>query len=528
MTDTPDIVGFRTDNREMQTRFHFHADRCMGCHACEVACAEQNGLPPETQWRRVGEVETGFFPDTKRFFISSGCNHCLDAPCMKGCPTDAYQVNERGIVIHVDDACIGCQYCTWNCPYGVPTYQPDRRIVTKCDLCTNRLDEGRDPACVQACPAKAIEVETVPLEEVIRNVEVDGVGPDMPDPAISMPSTKITLPADVNLERLQKVDRAFVTAEDPHTPLIWMTVLTQLGLGGVAAIVLSDFARTLGFVSSLPVSATAWLAPAMMTLVGISLLASTLHLGRPFYAYRAMKNWRTSWLSREVVGLSAFAGFGSVFAVLSLFGELGWIPPATDRMRTLLGLATIVSGAAGVYCSARLYRVPARPAWDTVSTTFDFYVVGCVLGPAAFNLAAWWSAYETGNSDGLDAIVQTAAWVGLFALLVKAGVQSNQLQRWSRSEVFELAASADLYVRRFRGLRAVSAGLAMAGVAMTLPVASGHLALTSPGFLLVTGLAALTLTAHCLIQRYLFFVTVVPRNIPGNFLVASHRSKRVA
>ena len=104
----PNIYGFRTENRSMQTRFHFHMDRCVGCHACEVACAEQNGLPADTLWRRVGEVETGTFPDTQHLFLSSGCNHCLDAPCMKGCPVDAYQVNERGIVLHLDDVCIVC------------------------------------------------------------------------------------------------------------------------------------------------------------------------------------------------------------------------------------------------------------------------------------------------------------------------------------------------------------------------------------------------------------------------------------
>ena len=174
MSAKPEIPGFRTENRTTQTRFHFHMDSCVGCHACEVACNEQNGLPPELQWRRVGEVEGGVYPDTKRMFISSGCNHCLDAPCVQGCPVDAFRVTEQGIVQHLADVCIGCQYCTWNCPYEVPVFQPDRGVVSKCDMCIGRLEDSLDPACVQACPAGAIEIETVPIAEVFENYLEDG------------------------------------------------------------------------------------------------------------------------------------------------------------------------------------------------------------------------------------------------------------------------------------------------------------------------------------------------------------------
>ena len=66
------------------------------------------------------------------------CNHCLEPACLIGCPTEAYVKLANGVVAHQADECIGCQYCTWNCPYSVPVFQPDRRIVTKCDLCLPR------------------------------------------------------------------------------------------------------------------------------------------------------------------------------------------------------------------------------------------------------------------------------------------------------------------------------------------------------------------------------------------------------
>ena len=144
-----------------QYRFGFSMSACIGCHSCEVACAEQNGLPEGTVWRRVGEVEGGTYPDTRRLQLSMSCNHCLDAACLTGCPTNAYEKLDNGVVAHHADDCIGCQYCTWNCPYSVPAFQPDRRIVTKCDMCLPRLDNGLAPACVAACPTHAIPVENV-------------------------------------------------------------------------------------------------------------------------------------------------------------------------------------------------------------------------------------------------------------------------------------------------------------------------------------------------------------------------------
>src|SRR6185295_3811866 len=71
-----------------QYRFHFDMTKCIGCRCCEVACAEQNGNPLEINWRRVGEIEGGEYPYAERFYLSMGCNHCLDPACLTGCPTD--------------------------------------------------------------------------------------------------------------------------------------------------------------------------------------------------------------------------------------------------------------------------------------------------------------------------------------------------------------------------------------------------------------------------------------------------------
>src|SRR5262245_10463849 len=73
-----------------QYRFHFDMTKCIGCKCCVVACNEQNGNPASINWRRVGEIEGGYYPYTQRFYLSMGCNHCLEPTCLTGCPVDAY------------------------------------------------------------------------------------------------------------------------------------------------------------------------------------------------------------------------------------------------------------------------------------------------------------------------------------------------------------------------------------------------------------------------------------------------------
>ncbi len=524
--EKPDIVGFRTDNRETQTRFHFHMDLCVGCHACEVACAEQNGLPAHTQWRRVGEVQSGTFPDTQNYFLSSACNHCLDAECAKGCPVDAYEINDKGIVIHKDDVCIGCGYCTWNCPYSVPVLQEDRRIVTKCDMCSNRLADGLDPACVQACPVGAIEIETIPVEQIFEEHMESGIGPDMPSPGITIPSTKITLPEGMDVDAFTKVDQPFVKPDHPHTPLIIMTVLTQLGFGGFIAVFLVDLVRTFFFEAADIGNVIGWLAPTLMGVVGMSLAASTLHLGRPVYAGRALKNWKTSWLSREVLGLSAFAGVAMTYSVFLFATEaLHIIEPGLlggALVRIALGIGTVVFGIAGIYCSSMLYRVPARPSWDSVKTTIDFFDMAAILGPAVFIVAAMVAIQIAQSSIAfLVGAMQVASIFGALAFIIKHAKNAYFIKSWLESDTFELKASAELRMTYFFRLRMVRNCIGIAGVLALSVFMSADEVVHSGRYLAAALTALVLLTTVSFINRYIFFVSVVPRNIPGNYLVSA-------
>ncbi len=333
-----------------QYRFHFDMTRCIGCKCCVVACNEQNGNPAAIQWRRVGEVEGGHYPNTRRYHLSMGCNHCLEPSCMTGCPVEAYTKDTlTGIVLHDPEVCIGCQYCTWNCSYGVPQYNPERGVVGKCDLCHNRLSDGLAPACVAACPERAIQVEIVNVERW-QNDYLAANAPGLPSADDSISSTRVTVPDDLPPDT-GRVDTQVIHPEAPHWPLVFMLVLTQMSVGAFTSLWLLDAA---GAGSRLWVTALGSLAVGAM-----SLGASTLHLGRPVYAFRALRGLRRSWLSREVLGLSAFAAIASVFAAMLLVNAPG---------RAVVGLFTAATGALGVACSARIYMVPARPAWNGPST----------------------------------------------------------------------------------------------------------------------------------------------------------------
>ena len=109
------------------SRYRFHVDmrRCIGCKCCVVACNEQNGNPAAINWRRVGEIEGGWYPHAHRAYLSMGCNHCVNPTCLSGCPVDAYTKDPAtGIVHHSADACIGCQVLHVELLVRRPAIQP--------------------------------------------------------------------------------------------------------------------------------------------------------------------------------------------------------------------------------------------------------------------------------------------------------------------------------------------------------------------------------------------------------------------
>ncbi len=132
--------------------------KCIGCHACTVACKQEHDVPIGVNRTFVKQVEVGTFPDVKRHFQVTRCNQCDDAPCVEICPTTAMFQRPDGIVDFDRSRCIGCQACIAACPYDAIYIDPTSHSAEKCNFCAHRVDRGLQPACVVVCPTQAIYV----------------------------------------------------------------------------------------------------------------------------------------------------------------------------------------------------------------------------------------------------------------------------------------------------------------------------------------------------------------------------------
>ncbi|WP_182353157.1 DMSO/selenate family reductase complex B subunit [Flaviflexus huanghaiensis] len=173
--------------------FFFDQTLCTGCKACQVACKDKHDLPVGVNWRRVVEYSGGswqqsgntFTPNIFTYYTSIACNHCEDAICMEVCPTTAMSRREDGTVYVDADKCVGCRYCEWACSYSAPQFNADTGQMTKCDLCYDYRSTGQDPACVSACPSRALDWG--PIDELREQYgTTDNIAP-LPDPSVTNP-----------------------------------------------------------------------------------------------------------------------------------------------------------------------------------------------------------------------------------------------------------------------------------------------------------------------------------------------------
>ena len=512
-----DLIPLTTPQAGQQYAFEVELDKCSGCKACVTACHSLNGLDDEETWRNVGLLHGGTYLQPIQQTVTTACHHCVDPGCLNGCPVLAYEKDSvTGIVKHLDDQCIGCQYCVLKCPYDVPKYSARLGIVRKCDMCSSRLASGEAPACVQACPNEAIKITLVDKVSVSENYRSKTAGEQVdqrkgetgvhahflsgsPAPSITLPTTRYTSAKPLH-ETLRPADANELKPQCAHTPLGIMLVLSQLSVGAFA------IDRIL---SLLPNDPSAIARPAL-TLVAliiglIALASSTLHLGRPLGAWRAFLGLRKSWLSREIIVFGLFAKLALLYT-----GAI-WFPQFTSPTLTAtLGWGTVASGFIGVFCSAMIYHDTHRDFWHLRWSGLKFLGTTVLLGTAT---VLWISSVTSPPGSILETLAGLTALFGLLKLATELPIlHSLRVEDYS-----PLHKTALLLSGSFGPLHRVRIALGWIGAIVLPAVLWVQLSATGSAPLLVVQTAAIVLLclAGELIERRLFFTAVQPVQMPG-------------
>ncbi|ACB75023.1 4Fe-4S dicluster domain-containing protein [Opitutus terrae] len=385
-----DLIPLSAPAAGEQYAFEVDLDACTGCKACVAACHALNGLDEHESWRDVGLLVAGTERRPFQQTITTACHHCADPACLNGCPVLAYEKDPlTGIVRHLDDQCIGCQYCILKCPYDAPKYNARLGIVRKCDMCHDRLAHGEAPACVQACPTHAIRIvaaptpprppepnftyyvkiaERRPTAEVAASAELL---PGAPSANYTRPMTRYTsqrgLPAGI-----RAADAMALRPQPAHWPLVIMLTLLPLAIGCQAVVTLVAMRANFTYYVKIGwnVVPGEWAERGAydLTLCGavagvLGLAASVAHLGQPRRAWRIFLGWRRSWLSREAM----------------VFGA--WLPlTLATLIWPALTLPAAVVGAVGLGCSVMIYADTRRGFWAAAQTAPRFFGGAAAMG----------------------------------------------------------------------------------------------------------------------------------------------------
>lgn len=521
-----DLIPATSPGENQQYAFEVDLDACSGCKACVAACHNLNGLEDEETWRSVGLLVGGSTELPVIQHVTTACHHCLDPACLEGCPVNAYDKDEdNGIVVHLDDQCIGCQYCIFKCPYDVPQYSHDKGIVRKCDMCKDRLSAGEAPACVQSCPNHAIRIVTVDQQSVVNESESNQFLPTAPSPDYTLPTT-IFKTQKALPRNLLAADYFSDKPQHAHWPLVVMLVLTQLSVG---AFVLQQFfgkvlgllgatAETTSLYESLVNDLGHWPLFGALGLGLIGLGASVLHLGRPKFAFRAVLGLRTSWLSREIVAFGAFAFLASTYTFFGVMLDAD--SPAVQAC----GIAATMSGIFAVICSIMVYVDTPRDLWSPFFTSSRFILSCLVLGLPTVLLLLAVLAITSGRADLGDVMMQYSRPVahGITVCVAIKLLLEAQIFLHARSRRFtpqrrtaQLMLSSLSVFTMFRFAAGIIGGFVLPTIiASQASITSGH-GFEPLFFVVMVIIMWGALLVGEIMERYLFFTAVTVPRMPG-------------
>ena len=475
------LVPHQLEREVYMTKYGFVIDqrKCIGCHACTVACKAEHDVPIGVNRTWVKYIEKGEFPNSRRYFLVNRCNHCENAPCVTICPTKALFKRPDGIVDFDNSRCIGCKSCMQACPYDALYIEPNSHTAAKCNYCAHRTEVGLEPACVVVCPEHAIiagdmhnpnseiarliarepvrvrkpEQGTKPnvfylgAEEAIINPEAASAelpemtmwgtllqpGQNSEDAfergrSLRKPQTLNPLKPYQPLAAAANPSEGHIVYAPPNNSAKWgWKVSAYLGTKslGAGAMIVAAFALALYGLNG-PLSST------MNALLGIgapiiggfftalTLILLVVDLKRPDrFLYIVTKANPTSWL---VWGGVILGVFGLIEAVWFGAALLGW----TLLLRGLLLPAALFGAAAAGYTAFLFGQAEGRDFWQSPLLLPILLVQATLAGAAALGVLSWPLFVSSNVSTLLTLILLLALAVHvIFVLIEVLGTHAN-------------------------------------------------------------------------------------------------------
>jgi len=392
--------GFIIDNR-----------KCIGCHACTVACKTENHVPLTVNRTWVKYVEKGTFPNTRRVFQVTRCNHCENPPCVTICPVTAMYQRKDGIVDFSSERCIGCKACMQACPYDSIYIDPDEGTAAKCHFCAHRTEVGLEPSCVVVCPEHAIiagdldafdgEIAGLLAREPVRVRKPEqGTRPKLyyidADESTIVPTAARHESIYMWSQRNESIHGGGALYP-PDSPLLQKNALAAYDVSharpwgwqvpaycwtksiGSGALAIPAIAMLFGRLNAdrlrdITLSTIALLFTALTTVLLVADLEHKKRFLRVVFTPQSK-----SWLARGAFILIAYSGLCGLFWLGALFGLM----PLT---RVLLWPTVLVGFLAAIYTAFLFGQCEGRDLWQTPLLPVHLFIQALLCGAAVLAL----------------------------------------------------------------------------------------------------------------------------------------------
>ena len=532
------------------TKYAFVIDqrKCIGCHACTVACKAEHDIPIGVNRTWVKYIEKGEFPNSRRYFLVNRCNHCDNAPCVAICPTKALFKRKDGIVDFDSSRCIGCKSCMQACPYDALYIDPYSHTAAKCNYCAHRTETGIEPACVVVCPEHAIiagdlhnpgsEISRLIAREPVRTRKPEqGTGPNVyyigaeeavinPEiaveelPHMTMWSTLLNpdqigakeLDSSKSLRSLKTINQlkpytpleplqrnptdAHIVYDTPKNKAPWgWKVSAYLGTKsiGTGVMIVAAFVLALYGLSGTLNSDMYNLLGIGAPVIGGFFTALTLvlliaDLKRPGRAlFLVTRPNPTSWL--------VWGGY-----ILGIFGfiEAAWFIAALSGLTYVLlwlFIPTMLFGAAGAGYTAFLFgQAEGRDFWQSPLLLPILLVQAVIAGTSALGLLSWPLNIESSASTLLTVILLSAIALNIFLIMIEVFGSHSNSHVATAAHFMRSGRLKDIFWGLFFALGSLLS-IAMLCLALLVPAAQPAL-LAFAGILALVGLFAYE---HCFV-----------------------------